>query len=1019
MEEPLCCFCDKPEPAEASVEGGLVGPVPVHSSQGSEVAAKQLFAHMNCSRASPGFDAGPRSKIPAHILAQFEADGLEGKVGCRVHDAQGFGQHFATELRQEWKRSLLAACTRSGCGKLGASIGCAVKGCDCRVHLSCALAQEGLLIAVPVLMVLRTMRPVWLWLCCDHKYGADPAAWEEELPEPLAGNVCISVEDLSDKLCESLAMLGVLLPLGVLPISEEDGSSSSTKVVFSDTYFYTTVRTVQQDSLLLPLTLPECERDEQKPALTADAETSDSEEDLPVSELSTHSCAKHQKQQQQQQQQETGKRAARVNEYGHPDRRHEAHGLCQPCYKKWRQRGSKPLADFKDSMKAAAAATSTTTTAAAAVVATATATAPAAAAAASNDKVNPKITACPHITAVHKALGKCGPCYREDLDRRKAEKSTPKTTSDVFNKGSASKRASAVERIQLSSSGSDSDEDEPIARMKEASKHASSSSGASTAKQQKLGAQSTAAAAAAAAAVAVVDESDEEHSSASDSSVHASARLATVCMHSKKEVYKKNRCFECYKRYKAAKRSAGTSEQQQQQLDTASDSTLQVDRYGATATTAGRCDEATASIATVQQRAKASTRVRSVYSSDARSRQDARSNSSSSSAGSFAVMTRVPATASSQQRNSSSSAIFSPVTAAMTEAAYAQFPSAAIVANGLPASSLQSMLRDLAQKYTVEWQLELAQNSRLWAAVNATNTPSRVQFSKSSLRTVHEYEYNDLGVEEYFSASYTSEQCDDDSHDDAAISTDGQQDRIKAEQRYPVHTRAQAAEVTEAVRSGGPVYQYTQQQQQPQQQQQQWQRPPLPLQVRQDSQQLQYQQQQQHYANQRQQQYANQWQQQQQQQQRHTVTLQPEDIFVSRTAASSQRPSVCGNSGSSSTSSAKPGRLTFGMGLMQQCNTPESSGSASSDTGFHCSGSDTAYSTGAGSSSVQPTVNAAATISSSDIGSGGSVHEHPVALALVDTVLHSTTTAKAKVGATEYCGYCTFTSCSAATIINV
>jgi hypothetical protein len=259
---------------------------------------------MNCSRASPGFDAGPRSKIPAHILAQFEADGLEGKVGCRVHDdAQGFGQHFATELRQEWKRSLLAACTRSGCGKLGASIGCAVKGCDSRVHLSCALAQEGLLIAVPVLMVLHTMRPIWLWLCCDHKYGADPAAWEEELPEPLPGDVCVAVEDLSDKLCESLARLGVLLPLGVLPSSEKDGdSSSSTKVVFSDSFFYTTVRAVMDDSLLLPLTLPDCDRDEQEPALTADdEEASDSEEDLSMIALSLHSSAEQPQQQQRQQ----------------------------------------------------------------------------------------------------------------------------------------------------------------------------------------------------------------------------------------------------------------------------------------------------------------------------------------------------------------------------------------------------------------------------------------------------------------------------------------------------------------------------------------------------------------------------------------------------------------------------------------------------------------------------------------------------------------------------------------------
>jgi hypothetical protein len=94
--------------------------------------------------------------------------------------------------------------------------------------------------------------------------------------------------------------------------------------------------------------------------------------------------------------------------------------------------------------------------------------------------------------------------------------------------------------VQLSSSASSSDEDEPIARMQGVSKHASGSSGTSAAKRQKLSAQSTAA-----ETVLVVDDSEEEHSSASDSSMHASAKLATVCMHSKNDVYKKNRCYKC------------------------------------------------------------------------------------------------------------------------------------------------------------------------------------------------------------------------------------------------------------------------------------------------------------------------------------------------------------------------------------------------------------------------------------------------------------------------------------------
>jgi hypothetical protein len=897
-----------------------------------------------------------------------------------------------------------------------------MKGCSCRVHLRCALAEDGLLVAVPVLMVLRTMRPTWLWLCSDHKYGADPAAWEEELPKPLPGNVCVNVEDLPDKLCESLAMLGVLLPLRVLPSSEEDGDSSCTKVVFSDTYFYTTVRTVQDDSLLLPLTLPECERDEHKSALSAEDEASDSEDDLPVTALAAHKSSKQQQQQQQQQehqqkqqqqQKRKGRPAARVNECGHPERMHEAHGLCKPCYEKWRKGGCTPVTEYIHSITAAAASTDAGT----AAIATATAAvddATTTTAAATGSQVNPKTTACPHITAAHKALGMCRPCYEKDLDARlNAKKRKPeqhaaatsagdaisKKGSAIVNKGSASGSRSVAERVQLSSSDGSSDEDEPIARMQGASKHAGSSSGASAAKRQKLSTQSTAA-----EAVVVVDDSDEEHSSASDGSMHASAKLATVCACGKKDVYKKNRCYKCYKHYKAVKRSAGTTEQQQQQLDSASDSAVQMDRYSA----------ATATDTTVQQRTKTGEhKRRKVYSSDARSVQVERY----SNANRFAAVTRLSASSSSQQYSSSSSSSgsgsnFSAVTAAMTDAANAYFPSAVSIAAGLPASSLQRTRHDLAQKYTHDWQLELVHNSRLRAAVNATKTPTRVQFS-SSLCTVYKYVHNDLGVDEYAAASNSSEQCDDDDDDDdAATGTALQQlDRIKAEQRYPVHTSAQAAEVAEAVRSGGPVYQYTQQQQQQQQyyqqqQYQQWQRPPVQRSVRQDIQQLRYQQQQQQqYAHslqqqqqQQQQQYSQQWHAPMQQppppQQQPSVMLQPGDIFVSPAAAagvssqhSSWRPSPSTRGGGSSSSSsastaAKPGRLGFGMGLMRHSTTADSLDSASSD-------------------SVQRPVNAVAVSSSGH--SSGSMHEHSVALALVDTVMRSTTVAKAKVGTPTYC----------------
>jgi hypothetical protein len=81
------------------------------------------------------------------------------------------------------------------------------------------------------------------------------------------------------------------------------------------------------------------------------------------------------------------------------------------------------------------------------------------------------------------------------------------------------------------------------------------------------------------------------------------------------------------------------------------------------------------------------------------------------------------------------------------------------------------------------------------------------------------------------------------------------------------------------------------------------------------------------------------------------------------------------------------------MGLMRHSSTADSLDSVSSNTGFHCSGNDIAYSsTGEHSDSVQPPVNTAA-VGSGSSGSIGSMHEHSVALALVDTVMRSTTVA--------------------------
>jgi hypothetical protein len=63
--------------------------------------------------------------------------------------------------------------------------------------------------------------------------------------------------------------------------------------------------------------------------------------------------------------------------------------------------------------------------------------------AAAGVKVSPKITACPHTTATHKALGMCNPCYEADLARRRASKRKPDQSAESPPSGRHSTRQSS------------------------------------------------------------------------------------------------------------------------------------------------------------------------------------------------------------------------------------------------------------------------------------------------------------------------------------------------------------------------------------------------------------------------------------------------------------------------------------------------------------------------------------------------------------------------------------------------
>jgi hypothetical protein len=106
-----------------------------------------------------------------------------------------------------------------------------------------------------------------------------------------------------------------------------------------------------------------------------------------------------------------GSSGRRVNECGHPERKHRTGGRCNSCYNRWRNeqgRGSKAAnagaaaADDEESDDDGADADTEQ----------------------ASEAINPDITACPHTTAKHYGHGKCRMCYmvwyRQKLAAQKA-----------------------------------------------------------------------------------------------------------------------------------------------------------------------------------------------------------------------------------------------------------------------------------------------------------------------------------------------------------------------------------------------------------------------------------------------------------------------------------------------------------------------------------------------------------------------------------------------------------------------
>eukprot|EP00953_Heterococcus_sp_UTEX-ZZ885_P037690 19344-Heterococcus_DN1.PRE.3 len=253
MSKQVCCFC--PPDSEAG-EGTLIGPIlKKHSTHDAQLESydKQLYAHLNCLRATSTFDAGPCNNIPAEVLQLLVAHGLEGKHDAlTVEHPAAIGTFFAPQLLQGFRRSRIAECKL--CKQFGASVTCCVRGCNLSTHLMCA-QTVGLLIATPALCVGGSMRgSTWMWLCPKHQYGRQQL--DVEHPQPRPGNVCVSVQDLHEDIYGALADMWpspVVLPLGVPAGASAVPAGADHDIIFSDYELYTV-----PDALLLhPLQLPE------------------------------------------------------------------------------------------------------------------------------------------------------------------------------------------------------------------------------------------------------------------------------------------------------------------------------------------------------------------------------------------------------------------------------------------------------------------------------------------------------------------------------------------------------------------------------------------------------------------------------------------------------------------------------------------------------------------------------------------------------------------------------------------
>jgi hypothetical protein len=109
-------------------------------------------------------------------------------------------------------------------------------------------------IQTPVLQVGGSMRgSAWIWLCPKHQYAGEKL--EVAQPQPRAGNVCVSVQDLHEDIYTALANAwpALVLSMGVPAGAAAAAAGADHEVIFSDLEVYT----VPDAVLLHPLQLPE------------------------------------------------------------------------------------------------------------------------------------------------------------------------------------------------------------------------------------------------------------------------------------------------------------------------------------------------------------------------------------------------------------------------------------------------------------------------------------------------------------------------------------------------------------------------------------------------------------------------------------------------------------------------------------------------------------------------------------------------------------------------------------------